>query len=107
MRTTSVMTTGLTLHTLLEAKRRVDALAPCVHRLPRIVENAQLVIREQVRFPKSKKRRIRKKWARQARNWDARPDPAIYQLSQQGWLVMHPATAHRVRSLLQTHGEGA
>lgn len=51
--------------------------------------------REQFRFPRSKKKRIRKKWAKDQRNWrevDARGD--IYLVSKGGndapvWLQHH------------------
>ena len=42
----------------------------------RIVEDSSATKRMQVRFPKSKKRRIRKKWRKDPRNW--RDVPTIY-----------------------------
>lgn len=44
----------------------------------RIIEAPHMTVREQVRFPKSRSRRIRKKWSRDPRNWSERPDPTIY-----------------------------
>lgn len=34
--------------------------------------------RRQVRFPRSKRRRIRKKWRRRPCNWVVEPDPHVY-----------------------------
>ncbi len=37
-----------------------------------------LVRRRQVRFPRSKRRRIRKKWRKNPKNWITEPDPNVY-----------------------------
>lgn len=42
----------------------------------RIIESPHAVIREQIRFPKSKKKRIRKKWAKRECNF--RTVPMVY-----------------------------
>lgn len=44
--------------------------------------------REQVKFPKTKKRRIRKKWAKRSENWvDV---PWDYAIQMGGQLICHP-----------------
>ena len=65
----------------------------------RVLESHHLTIREQVRFPRSKRRRIRKKWAKRPGNHASRPDPSIYKLGE-GTLLMHPATAATLLSKL-------
>ena len=55
----------------------------------RIITDHQMADRVQFRFPRSKKRRIRKKWAKRQENWKAVPWPRAYQIN--GTLVMHPA----------------
>lgn len=74
-----------------------------------IISNHNLVIREQVRFPKSKKRRIQKKWTKDPRNWRTRPDTAIYRINDP-WrgevLIGHPATAARIRAMFAAEPRG-
>lgn len=40
-----------------------------------------LIRRRQVRFPRSKRRRIRKKWRKNPKNWITEPDPNVYLMS--------------------------
>lgn len=61
--------------------------------------SAHLVERKQVRFPRSKRRRIRKKWSKRMENWRESPSPYIYQLMGRT-LVMHPAMLVRLREVL-------
>ena len=42
----------------------------------------------QAEFPRSKKRRVRQKWAKQARRYRETPYPSVKQ--QDGLLVLHP-----------------
>jgi hypothetical protein len=58
----------------------------------RIYENRLLV--EQWRLPRTKKRRIRRKWAKIPANW--RPSPTV--LAVGNCLVMHPRVAQALRS---------
>lgn len=53
---------------------------------------------EQFRFPRTKKRRIRKKWA--ARRENFRPDPNIYHIAGAGY-VGHPATIAKMKGQLE------
>jgi len=60
--------------------------------LPRIIEDHRLT--EQYRFPRSRKRRIRKKWARRSENH--RASSKAYLLPD-GTVVCHPTLAVRLR----------
>ncbi len=74
--------------------------ATSFHGAAHIVENVNMVDRRQVRFPRSKKKRIRRKWAKQLRNWRSVPQDVIYKVHGKGlyetW-VMHPAIAKQLR----------
>jgi hypothetical protein len=45
---------------------------------------------KQVRFPRSKKRRIRKKWTKQRKNFGWVPSPTIYRMGNM--IIAHPKT---------------
>lgn len=60
----------------------------------RIVESHLFV--KQWRFPRSKKRRIRKKWAAVKTNW--RPDDKIYRMGNM--ITCHPVMAAKLRKQL-------
>jgi len=65
--------------------------------IPAIIEDPRLT--EQFRFPKSKKKRIRKKWA--ARPGNHRPSQHIYIAAIGGYgktIVCHPAVAARLKN---------
>ncbi len=55
-----------------------------------IYVHPEWVLREQVRFPRSRKVRIRRKWAKQKKNWRKWPDPKILQIGNA--FHMHPFT---------------
>ncbi len=46
----------------------------------RVFSSPFVTIRKQVRFPRSKRKRIRRKWAKQAKNWAE--EPAAYLVTQ-------------------------
>jgi hypothetical protein len=56
-----------------------------------VIINPHLTIKVQNRFPKSKRRRIRAKWAKRERNFKHLPDPNYYIMSDAGAIAMHPA----------------
>jgi len=56
-----------------------------------IIESSNLIV--QFRKPVSKKRRIRKKWAKQKENW--RPDRHAYRMGNQ--VLVHPTMAAAIR----------
>lgn len=66
-----------------------------------IVESKTLVIKYQYRFPKSKRRRIRKKWKKDLKNWKTKVDPQCYLLNNQ--IICHPEVAEKLRSSMLTY----
>lgn len=65
-----------------------------------IVESKTLVIKYQYRFPKSKRRRIRKKWKKDLKNWKTKVDPQCYFLNNQ--IICHPEVAEKLRYAMLT-----
>ena len=61
--------------------------------------------RVQVRFPKTKKRRVRKKWAKRPENYALRQEvePQVFRIAGHG-LLMHPDTAEAMREALVKSG---
>lgn len=57
-------------------------------------------LREQFRFPRTKKRRIRRKWAKRSKNWRAITNRA-FQMPD-GSIVCHPVFAAKLRQHLAT-----
>ena len=60
-----------------------------------IFEDLHLVKTEQIRFPQSKKKRIRKKWAKNLSNWISYPDPNYYKYGKH--IFCHPVMAEVLR----------
>jgi len=67
----------------------------------KIVENYNLVERQQFRFPRSKGKRISKKFSKDCKNYKTKPDPNVYHLPNQNTIVCHPITAYRIRRSLR------
>lgn len=65
----------------------------------------ELTVRKQVRFPRSKKARIRRKWAKQAKNWQSEPDPALYMVG--GCIVGHRETVAKMATAIERINERA
>ncbi len=68
------------------------------------IEDATFTIREQFRFPRSKKARIRKKWRKNQENWRMSPSPDVFRLDlEAGGMGLgftftgHPETIRRLR----------
>ena len=53
---------------------------------------------EQYRHPKSKRRRIRKKWRRDQRNWKLHEYPEIYEVNGYGLIVSRAAYCQLFKS---------
>lgn len=86
--------TALTLAHILAAAERahagpLGALA--------ILESAYCADRTWVRRPRSKRRRIRKKWMRDPRNWRVVPWPDLLFHQAKGVLIGHPQTIAALR----------
>lgn len=60
-----------------------------------VYESEFLVVRKQTKFPRSKKKRIRKKWAKQDKNWTTTPLPTMIRMGFK--LFAHPATIARLK----------
>lgn len=71
-----------------------------------IVQDAGLTVRVQYRFPRSRRRRIRAKWAARACNFRVVPAPDIYHVPLSRTLLMHPATYKRLERELREAGYG-
>ena len=55
------------------------------------ISEPSMVDRYQFRFPRSKKRRIRKKWAKRAKNFRSTPQPFVYWMKDQNLMIGHPS----------------
>lgn len=92
----------LTLDKIMAAKRIMDDLAAAseasVSAL-RIIESPLLADRVQVRFPRSKKRRIQKKWRKREANYRLIPKRDVYRFGDA--LICHPVIAREIRK----HGD--
>jgi hypothetical protein len=66
----------------------------------RLMESPHLV--KQWRFPTTKKRRIRKKWAKVKSNW--RPDLMCYRMPT-GAILCHPIVAARIKAALKPNDQ--
>ena len=64
----------------------------------RIIEDESLVIRGQVKFPRSKKKRIQKKWRGNVANWLPRPDLNYYINHKFGIISCHPVAAKALKA---------
>ena len=64
----------------------------------RIITEEYMADRKQVKFPRSKKRRIRKKWAKNPANYEWIPWDRVYQMG--GTLVMHPMMLVKLKKVL-------
>lgn len=58
----------------------------------------------QIRFPKSKKKRIRKKWAKRPENWELRYDRSAKGYIFGGKLIVGPETFKRIQNVIEANG---
>jgi hypothetical protein len=89
--------------TIREAKRKIDEIKSKIDPafrnlrypiLANMIESHYLTERLQVKFPRSKKKRIRRKWAKDQRNWKTVPQGVVYVVD--GRMVMHPDLAGKL-----------
>jgi hypothetical protein len=85
----------------------MDPLSSMPSILPgiQIIEAPWMTDRRQIRFPRSKKRRIQQKWAKDPRNWRSFPKSEIYEI-QGGIVFMHPDIAAELRKRLKEAPDG-
>ena len=65
----------------------------------RLVSNPQMCDHKQVRFPRSKKRRIRRKWAKNQKNWKDIPQSNYYICN--GSIIAHPEIIEQLKEQLK------
>jgi hypothetical protein len=65
------------------------------------ISSANLTKRVQYRFPKSKRRRVRKKWKNDPKNWRTMPDDKIYIMGNRA--ICHPLTLRKLNETLSTN----
>lgn len=69
----------------------------------KLINDRFMCERKQVRFPRSKRKRIRRKWAKQAKNYRDVPLKTIYQLGDK--LIGHPETLRRLSTEVDSESE--
>lgn len=67
-----------------------------------VIESPDCATFKQMKFPKSKKSRIRKKWAKNPKHWGYEPWSYAIQTVDPPTLVCHPTFAAKIRQLLAT-----
>ena len=73
-----------------EALQLLEDLPAALLAVPsRVVSSPLLTVPKQVRFPKSKSKRIRKKWAKRSENFIPIADKTVYKIG--GQYTMHPS----------------
>src|ERR1043166_6115606 len=89
-----------TLDKLRQAMERIKGMEPIpLYKPPsmyRIIENEFLSSRIRFRFPRSKKKRIRRKWAKQEKNYRQEPMKDMYMMGDT--LIAHPLIAKVLRN---------
>jgi len=58
----------------------------------------------QVRFPKSKKKRIRRKWSKRTENWELRYDKNAIGLIVGDKMIVGPETFKRIKNVIEANG---
>lgn len=68
-----------------------------------ILENYLLTVTKQLRFPRSKKRRIQKKWRKRPGNIQTVPDRNCFVVGNR--LICHPVVAAELRAAIKTEAK--
>jgi hypothetical protein len=58
----------------------------------------------QIRFPKSKKKRIRKKWSKRPENWELRYDKSTKGYVLGDKMIVGPETFKRIKNVIEANG---
>ena len=66
----------------------------------RFIEDHNLVIKYQFKWPRSKRKRIRQKWEKQEKNFKYKPDMSYYQTGS-GAFIGHPAAIAVLKQHIQ------
>jgi hypothetical protein len=67
-----------------------------------IITNTWLTKRVQVKFPRSKKKRIRKKWAKCSKNFKEVPDMSYFITGRT--IIMHPVALEKLKRCVRKQG---
>ena len=67
----------------------------------RLIGDESLVLARQVRFPRSKKRRIRRKWGLRRENNEFTPMPDVFYGAESKTVIAHPATIAELRRRIE------
>ncbi len=89
---TGVLTTKLNVTLVDQFRAQPDTLMGY-----RLLSSPALTVRTQVRFPRSKRKRIRKKWAKRSRNWTVRPREDFFIIAESRTILGHPQAISRLR----------
>lgn len=73
----------------------------------RFFENPRLVEGRQLRFPRSKRRRIRRKWAKRPGNMEWRPCPGVMYDDVNKVVIGHPDTILRLKARIAESARNA
>jgi hypothetical protein len=79
---------SLTMEIFLQAKRIVDTICSDCYPLTNMITDSTLVKKKLTRMCRSKKRRVKKKWLGNDRNYTSIPDESIYMFG--GTYICHP-----------------
>lgn len=98
-----------TMEKLAEARRKLEAETGGVGAMPfRIHTDPYLIDLVQVRFPRSKRKRIQKKWRKDDRNYANVPSKSIMRIPPNGeHLVMHPEMYNKLLKATQKQQEAS
>ncbi len=101
---------GGTFREEVTANFNIDTLNKMIGQFPPIpralemITSPYLVISRQVRFPQSKRVRIRRKWAKRSCNHETSPDPHFYRMGD-GKCVCHPEMLVRLKRAMKAQEE--
>lgn len=72
----------------------------------KVVTNTYLTETKQVRFPRSKSKRIRKKWSKNQKNFNEYPSDKVYFTDYNGsqMFICHPAMMDKIREIMSRQG---
>jgi len=63
----------------------------------KVIPNPNMIKLVQSRFPRSKSKRIRKKWKKDLHNWHSKPSDEVYADMSRGVIYCHPVMFRRIK----------
>jgi len=73
----------------------------------RLIDEERMLAGHQIRFPRSKRRRIQKKWRRRRENHVFYPDPGVLMDQENKVIIGHPVTMIQLRHKLMLSAAAA